>query len=273
MPGNAKVVKSDLTPASLEASFKGQDAIISLVGNSGFAGQKALIDAAVAAGVKRFIPSEFGSNTESSAVLQRVPIFKAKRDIIEYAQTKENSGLSWTGFITGPIFDLVRAFLGMSHSIGYLLTYVKCLRTGFLNFNIAEKKAKIWDGGDVPFSTTNLSTIGDALVALLSNPKLVEESANKYVFVESFTITQNEVLKTLEKVSDAKWTVEPVDAEARRTEALEKLGKGDFSGVGTLIQAVILSKEGLSDLRPVGLWNDKLGLRKENLEEEVKKVL
>jgi len=122
VPGNAKVIKSDLTPASLETSFKGQDAIISLVGNAGFAGQKALIDAAVAAGVKRFIPSEFGSNTESSVVRQRVPIFQGKRDIIEYAQTKESSGLSWTGFITGPIFDLVRAFLGTRHSVGSLLT-------------------------------------------------------------------------------------------------------------------------------------------------------
>ena len=125
----------------------------------------------------------------------------------------------------------------------------------------------------MPFSATNLATIGDALVALLSKPDLLEQSANKYIFVSSFTTTQNEVLKVLEELTNAKWAVEKVDATAAHAEAVAKVAKGDYSAARTMIQASILSKEQLSDLRPLGLWNDKLGLRKESLEEEVQKVL
>jgi uncharacterized protein YbjT (DUF2867 family) len=106
-PSGVKVIKSDYSPSSLESAFKGQDAVISLVGNTGFAGQKAFVDAAIAAGVKRFVPSEFGSDTASARLRELVPIFNAKRAIINYAKTKEGSGLTWTGFITGPFFDWV----------------------------------------------------------------------------------------------------------------------------------------------------------------------
>lgn len=57
--------------------------------------------------MKRFIPSEFGSDTASERVREVVPIFNGKRAIIEYAKTKEGSGFSWTGVITGPFFDWV----------------------------------------------------------------------------------------------------------------------------------------------------------------------
>ncbi|KAI8314352.1 hypothetical protein K4K61_005117 [Colletotrichum sp. SAR11_59] len=45
--------------------------------------QKALVDASVAAGVKRFLPSEFGSSTENPKV-QAIPIFGAKLQLQEY---------------------------------------------------------------------------------------------------------------------------------------------------------------------------------------------
>jgi hypothetical protein len=45
---------------SVTAAFKGQDDIVSTVGTAGMAGQSVLVDAAVAAGVERFLPSDFG---------------------------------------------------------------------------------------------------------------------------------------------------------------------------------------------------------------------
>ena len=41
--------------ASLTSALRGQDAVVSTVGNAGFLGQKVVIDAAVAAGVKHSI--------------------------------------------------------------------------------------------------------------------------------------------------------------------------------------------------------------------------
>ena len=51
---------------SLKAAFQGQDAVISLVGGTALGDQNKLIDAAIAAGVKRFLPSEYGSDTTNN---------------------------------------------------------------------------------------------------------------------------------------------------------------------------------------------------------------
>lgn len=81
--------------------------MISVVGMGGFAEQKAMIDAAVQARVKRFIPSEFSVNTLSPAVRALVPVFQEKKDVIDYLVEKEKEGLSWTGVATGLLFDWV----------------------------------------------------------------------------------------------------------------------------------------------------------------------
>jgi hypothetical protein len=52
----------------------------------------------------------------------------------------------------------------------------------------------------------------------------------------------------------------------------EKVAKGDFSGIGDLIQAGAFGDKGLSDHTKY-LWDEKLGLEKEDLEESVKLAL
>jgi uncharacterized protein YbjT (DUF2867 family) len=106
-PSGVQVVKTDYSPESLAKAFKGQDAVISIVGNDGFADQTKIIDAAASAGVKRFIPSEFGSDTENSEVRAIVPIFNGKKQVVDYLKTKESDTFSWSALITGPFFDWV----------------------------------------------------------------------------------------------------------------------------------------------------------------------
>ena len=69
------VRKTDFSDGDLELAFKGQDAVVSAVGATGFGDQAKFVDAAVRAGVKRFIPSEFSSNSLSDAVIKLVPLF------------------------------------------------------------------------------------------------------------------------------------------------------------------------------------------------------
>ena len=106
-PSHIKVHKVDESypEAALVAAFKGQDAIVSAVGYAALQQQTKLIDAAVKAGVKRFLPAEFGSNT-TPATCEAVPILmQNKVDIVNYLKTKEASGLTWTALCTGPFFD------------------------------------------------------------------------------------------------------------------------------------------------------------------------
>lgn len=112
-----KIVKTDYSPESLATAFKGQDAVISIVGTSGFADQAKIIDAAVSAGVKRFFPSEFGSDTSNADVRAIVPIFNGKRQVVDYLKTKESGTFSWTALITGPFFDWVNDPLAGAFSL------------------------------------------------------------------------------------------------------------------------------------------------------------
>lgn len=89
----------------LLAALKGQDAVVLLLPPSDVQNQKSIIDAAIKAGVKRVIPGEFGSDTSNQKIIDQVPIFKGKQEVTQYLQSKEETGLSWTGIINGAFFD------------------------------------------------------------------------------------------------------------------------------------------------------------------------
>lgn len=69
--------------------------------------QQAIIDAAVAAGVKRFIPSEFGTDTRRVPGTPIGKILAGKVAIVDYLKTKESETFSWTALATGMFFDWV----------------------------------------------------------------------------------------------------------------------------------------------------------------------
>ncbi|KAF9698479.1 hypothetical protein EKO04_003762 [Ascochyta lentis] len=232
---------------SLKQAFQGQDAVISIVGGSALGDQNKLIDAAVAAGVKRFIPSEYGVDTTNPKVLAIAPFFQAKISTVDYLKSKEDA-LSWTAVATG-------AFLDWG------------LKVGFLGLNSANKTATIFDSGNAKFSTTNLSTIGTALVKVLEN---AEATKNQRVYIGEFQVSQNEILAAAEKITGQKWTVNKVSAKDHIAAGNGLLQKGDFSGIGNLIQSVIFNDEELADLRKVGLWNEKLGIAQGSFEDSIK---
>ena len=62
-PEGISVAKSDFSLGSLTKVFRGQDAVISMLPMIALSNQDIVIDAAIAAGVKRFIPSEYGSDS------------------------------------------------------------------------------------------------------------------------------------------------------------------------------------------------------------------
>lgn len=142
------------------------------------------------------------------------------------------------------------------------------LRVGFLGFDFKSKTATLVDEGQHAFSGTNLQQISLALIALLQKPA---ETKNQYVFVSSFDVSQKDILAELEKITGESWTIKQVKSEDLIQTGRGKLQKGDFSGIADLIKGVAFTP--LGDLRPVGLWNDKLGLKKESLEDTLKTVM
>ncbi|KAF5542587.1 isoflavone reductase family [Fusarium phyllophilum] len=103
-PADIKVIRTDSTAASLENALAGQDVIISMLGDAGLHLQKSIVDAAIVAGVERIFPSEFGCRTYIDKVVELMPYFQQKRDMISYLRTKQDR-ISWTAMIPNPFFD------------------------------------------------------------------------------------------------------------------------------------------------------------------------
>lgn len=116
-PVGINVIRTDYTPASLENALVGQDVVISMLGDAGLPLQKRIVDAAIAAGVQRIFPSEFGCRTYIDRVVALMPYFQQKRDLIEYLKTKEGS-ITWTALIPNPFFDEVNALFHFIQEAG-----------------------------------------------------------------------------------------------------------------------------------------------------------
>ncbi|KAL3417423.1 Pinoresinol reductase 1-like protein 3 [Phlyctema vagabunda] len=107
-PAEVKVHQVDYSYSSLVEAFQGQDAVVTALAHDAWPQQIPMIDAAVAAGVKRFIPSEYGSNTLNAKSIALVaPELDIKVATLEYLKKQESTGLTWTGIATGAFFDWV----------------------------------------------------------------------------------------------------------------------------------------------------------------------
>jgi uncharacterized protein YbjT (DUF2867 family) len=203
---------------SLKSAFDGQDAVVSVVGTLGVPGQRIAVDAAVAAGVKRFIPSEFGINTRKVRGTSIGKILAGKIAIVDYLQevAKSHPDFTWTGLSTGLFFDWGLKFSGL----------------GIIN--LKEKKATVVDSGNEKFQASTLAHIGKAVAGILKHP---EETANKYLSTASFNLSQNELIAIVEELVGQKFPVTHQKSGDLQKAGEEKLAAGDFRAFVDFLRA------------------------------------
>ncbi|GFN20283.1 hypothetical protein ABZX51_012076 [Aspergillus tubingensis] len=253
-PVGVTVHKTDFSASSLRSLLREQDVLISAVGGTAFTEQKKFVDAAIETGVKRFIPSEFSTSSEDDAVIQLLPLFQQKRDIINYLKEKEEEGLSWTGIATSGLFDWG-------------------LASGFLGFDMKAKSAVIWDSGVTRFTLTNEEQLGKAVLSVVLRS---EETENRFLYIASVETTQNEVLKILEEVTQSRWAVTETTTQEQVAEGLKKLGAGDFSGAFALVRATAFGSTPslkANYVRNQKLANGLLGLGMDDVRETIERVV
>ncbi|KAI0400090.1 hypothetical protein F4802DRAFT_508999 [Xylaria palmicola] len=231
---------------SLASALEGQDALVSTLASLPFESQTPLVDAAVAAGVRRIIPSEYGINTR---ILRDEPIgtiLGSKAQTLNYIHEKwkQNPSFTWTGISQGLSFDW-----GLIH--------------GSLGLDKTTKTATIFDSGDEPYQSTSLSQLGKAVVSVLAHPI---ETANRYMTIASFNPTQNQVLAAVEKITGEKWAVNRVPTSGQQQIGCEKLGRGDYGAFRPLLmKRVYEDGAGLAVLGPDNA-GDLLGLEGDDIE-------
>ncbi|KAJ6103037.1 isoflavone reductase family protein [Penicillium sp. IBT 16267x] len=255
-PSHIKVYKvdDDYPTDQLVEAFKGQDALVSTLPGRPYTVHLRMIDAAIQAGVKRFIPTEYGNNT-CAAAAELVVLYAEKAKVIAYLKTKEGTGLTWTAIHTGQFFDAD-------------------LETGWLDFHLKEKRATIYDSGDKPWSTSTLATASAAVVKVLLKP---EETKNRPIYVASFTVSQLQVLEALEKATHTPWEVQRMSSEAALKKAAELDNTTDYSDGLKLAILMLLYADDAdrgADFEKDGLLcNELLGLPEEDLTEVVNRVV
>ncbi|KAH0401222.1 NAD(P)-binding protein, partial [Aureobasidium melanogenum] len=204
-PSNIRTLRIDYTAKTLTKAFTNQDAVVCVVGPGGIALQKTFVDAAVAAGVKRFIIDDFGWGPTIKGFEEFGAIHASRREGWDYAagKAREVEGFTWTGLSTGnPIDWAMKKFPTMG-------------------FDVQNRKAIIYDEGSESFTGTTLEGIGQAVVGTLQNP---EATANRFLKVQSIQTCQNKLLEAFEKITEEKW-------EVTRTTSRELIesGKADFA--------------------------------------------
>ncbi|PON25083.1 hypothetical protein TGAM01_v206164 [Trichoderma gamsii] len=265
-PAGTTVYRTDYSESSLLLAFKGQDAVVNTITMPDFEVQKKMIDVAVLAGVKRFIPAEFGIDTSKEETVEIMTFLKMKPRIIQYLRSIQDK-ITWTGIITGPFFDW-------------------SLRQGFFSFNVPSRTAYIHQPGyhTHRFSWSNLANVAEAVAHVLfsKNFPIVD---NRYVHVRSFNASQDEILESLVSATkrvdiargQAEWKIVDVDLEEKVLEARNKLAQGDTGGLGYILSKAIYHTGGNYDEEGV-VMNEHLGMKLEEgldatVEREVARLL
>ncbi|GLA35485.1 hypothetical protein AnigIFM63309_011325 [Aspergillus niger] len=192
---------------SLTTALKGVDAVVSTVGGAAVDNQTVLIDAAIAAGVKRFIPSEFGNVTTNPKV-EKFPVYSSVFKIRNYLQENAAAGkLSWTVLACGAFLDLV-------------------LNTPTL-LDFQNHTVTILDEGDNRISSTSLPAVGKAIAAILQN---FDATENRVMHVSEAILTQNQLIGFAKEIRpDIEWSISKEQSSLLLQESLEEFGAGDFS--------------------------------------------
>ncbi|KAI0888387.1 NmrA-like family protein [Annulohypoxylon maeteangense] len=249
---NLVKVDDSFPQGDLEKVFTGQDAVVMTTSFQLFGQEDKFIDAAVKAGVKRFISSDFTSNTTNMDTLAMFPMMGGKARVNGELKAKESTGLTWTAISTGIFLD-----------IG--------LMTGFVGYDLKGHTATIWDDGNAKFSVSTKANVAKAITRVLRNPEI---TANQHVFVSSLETSMNEILSGLEKGQGVKYDISYTKLEDEVAFGKSMLAKGDFMKAHKLVLAAsLIPGYGNNFAEEEKLWNDVLGVPRESIDEVVGKVI
>lgn len=227
-----------------------------------------LIEAAAEAGVGYVFLNGWGADTGHPSAAERsiaAPILEARRHVERLGKS------AWISVVSGFWYE---------YSLGGSID-------GF-GFDFNGRRARIFDGGEAKMNTTTWNQIGRAVAGLLSlkekpdgsdGGRSLSDYANKCAYVSSFLVSQNDMFRSILRVTgteESDWDVSHEKAEDRLRigrELWEK--KGDRSGFVQQLYAreFIPGSDGKLSMefgKRNELLNDVLGLPVEDLDERTK---
>ena len=221
-----------------------------------------LVQAAAKAGVPYVMPNGYGGDIDNIRLGEETmlgPVAKANRDEIE------RFGMQWITVCCGFWYDYSLA--GGEARFG---------------FDFDKRSVTIYDDGNTKNSTSTLSQVGRAVANVLSLKELpVDETdrrptlsgfLNKGVYIKSFVVSQNDIFKSVKRVTgttDADWTVTHEATRKRYEDGLAQVKGGNMAGFSKMLYARAFYPDDPNDIS-VKAQNKVLSLPDESLDESTK---
>ncbi|KAJ8124002.1 hypothetical protein ONZ43_g175 [Nemania bipapillata] len=251
LPDNLKIITiADSYPVDeLTAAFHGQDVVINCMTTLSVKDQFRMVDAAIVAGVQRYVPSEYGLNNLRPDAQALNSVFENKGKVQEYLRAKADEGqIEW-----------------MSISCGMWLKWA--MNYDFLGMHVREQRFVFWDDGTGYFScTTEENTAAGLLQAL----KVPEETKNMNVLLSDFAITQKQLLEAIERIQGVTYKTETISSDKLIEEKQAAVRQGDGLATMALIETGFVTGKFGGHLEKEGvILNQKLGLPKRTIDEVV----
>lgn len=224
IPAEAKVVEVDYSSqANLVNAIRDHDVLIACLSMNAIREvQPRLIEAAVSAGIRRYVPSEYSGIT-LSPMSQKIPLLEHLLEHQNLIKQKASQGcFEYTIFAPG----------------GWPFMFIETM------LDFANHTAVLYDGGTKPVSMSRLELTAKGIVVALQDSRQHKNSVVKF---HDGKITQRQALEAAQKaVPEAKWKILDLNGEETVQAGLDALAEGaDFQSTEVLrmLAASALAKE------------------------------
>ncbi|KAK0737776.1 hypothetical protein B0T18DRAFT_440797 [Schizothecium vesticola] len=253
-PGVTPVLVDYSSPPALTAVLAGVNTVLSFVAGTAIDVQTALIDASVAAGVKRFAPSEW-----SAANITPIPWYSGKATIRSYlsAINTPTPKLEYTLFQPGGFLE----YLAHPHQP------TAHIRPLALQIDVANSRVLVAKGAlDAKFTFTSVRDLARAVVAAVEYEGVWPVVGG----VRGTTTTTRELVGVVERVTGRAVVVEEVDVEGEGVvgaswlprldhPSFDAMGEEEREKVAVGFWAVYLKSLEAGAWEVGGEWNEVLG--------------
>ncbi|KAF2490247.1 hypothetical protein BU16DRAFT_147407 [Lophium mytilinum] len=218
-------IETSFSASELQTHLRENDTLICYLTGSDLHLTADLIDAATAAGVKTFIPSEYGLDTSNPKVRELLHPYRMRYDT---QQKLKSSGMSWTAIYSGVVLEEAMKTDGV---LG-----IDCLWASVVVFP-HDKDLKI-----------AVSTYKDVAKSIVEVATGRRKGEGNEVWTCSFQASQDELVEVVEKKLGKELDRYEGLIEGAKKEATERMKRGYFDGGVALMGRVAVWDDG------VGAW-------------------
>ncbi|KAL3441333.1 hypothetical protein BJX65DRAFT_313930 [Aspergillus insuetus] len=238
--GATTIVADRSSATDLTHAFLGCDVVVNVLGDhTPHQEHISVLDAAIAANIPRYVPSQWG-NTPRLEALQAIPFIRSKFEIVDMVEKAAREGkITFTSISGGPWIE-------------YIMEFPTLMSVPLRTFHMHERP-------DFEFGICSRKMFADALVAALRKGG---ETENRHLHVDLARLSQNQALElTMKALPNEEIKTVQASFEDRYESGLAKVLAGASDKFAF---ADVLSKcmfDPASNTQPARLDNEMLGLK------------